>query len=111
MSEAGPNGDHRAVRTETELTIDSGPSERGESPLAVVAGVSPRSWRPPGWVATVFGIVLVFVLWVVAASALGIRKGIPQPWSVVRQFFDESLREPALPLGRREDLGHLRMPF
>jgi hypothetical protein len=29
----------------------------------------------------------------------------------VRQFFDESLREPALPLGRREDLGHLRMPF
>ena len=29
----------------------------------------------------------------------------------VRQFFDDSLREPALPLGRREDLGHLRMPF
>jgi hypothetical protein len=29
----------------------------------------------------------------------------------VRQFFDESLREPAPPLGRREDLGHLRMPF
>ena len=29
----------------------------------------------------------------------------------VRQFFDQSLREPAPPLGRREDLGHLRMPF
>ncbi len=29
----------------------------------------------------------------------------------VRQFFDDSLRGPALPLGRREDLGHLRMPF
>ncbi len=28
----------------------------------------------------------------------------------VRQFFDESLRDPG-PLGRREDLGHLRMPF
>ena len=28
----------------------------------------------------------------------------------VRQFFDDSFREPA-PLGRREDLGHLRMPF
>ncbi len=29
----------------------------------------------------------------------------------VRQLFDESLREPAPGLGRREDLGHLRMPF
>jgi hypothetical protein len=29
----------------------------------------------------------------------------------VRQFFDDSLPGPALPLGRREDLGHLRMPF
>jgi len=29
----------------------------------------------------------------------------------VRQLFDESLREPAPALGRREDLGHLRMPF
>ncbi|HEY0514606.1 MAG TPA: hypothetical protein VGH73_22075 [Thermoanaerobaculia bacterium] len=28
----------------------------------------------------------------------------------VRQFFDDSFREPA-PLSRREDLGHLRMPF
>ncbi len=28
----------------------------------------------------------------------------------VRQFFDDSLRDPG-PLGRREDLGHLRMPF
>jgi hypothetical protein len=28
----------------------------------------------------------------------------------VRQFFDDSLRDPAPP-GRREDLGHLRMPF
>lgn len=29
----------------------------------------------------------------------------------VRQLFDESLREPAPALSRREDLGHLRMPF
>jgi hypothetical protein len=29
----------------------------------------------------------------------------------VRQFFDDSLRVPAPALGRREDLGHLRMPF
>jgi hypothetical protein len=29
----------------------------------------------------------------------------------VRQFFDDSLREPAPSFGRREDLGHLRMPF
>jgi hypothetical protein len=29
----------------------------------------------------------------------------------VRQFFDQSLREPAPSFGRREDLGHLRMPF
>jgi hypothetical protein len=29
----------------------------------------------------------------------------------VRQLFDESLREPAPALGRREDLGYLRMPF
>ncbi|MFL6232334.1 MAG: hypothetical protein ACJ76N_04310 [Thermoanaerobaculia bacterium] len=29
----------------------------------------------------------------------------------VRQLFDESLREPALPASRREDLGYLRMPF
>lgn len=29
----------------------------------------------------------------------------------VRRFFDESLREPAPSFGRREDLGHLRMPF
>jgi hypothetical protein len=29
----------------------------------------------------------------------------------VRRFFDESLRQPAPSLGRREDLGHLRMPF
>jgi hypothetical protein len=29
----------------------------------------------------------------------------------VRQLFDDTLREPAPSLGRREDLGHLRMPF
>lgn len=29
----------------------------------------------------------------------------------VRQLFDESLREPAPAASRREDLGHLRMPF
>ena len=29
----------------------------------------------------------------------------------VRQLFDESLREPAPAFSRREDLGHLRMPF
>jgi hypothetical protein len=29
----------------------------------------------------------------------------------VRQLFDDSLRDPAPALGRREDLGHLRMPF
>jgi hypothetical protein len=29
----------------------------------------------------------------------------------VRQLFDESLREPAPAVSRREDLGHLRMPF
>jgi hypothetical protein len=29
----------------------------------------------------------------------------------VRQLFDDSLHEPAPALGRREDLGHLRMPF
>lgn len=29
----------------------------------------------------------------------------------VRQFFDDSSREPAPGLGLREDLGHLRMPF
>jgi hypothetical protein len=29
----------------------------------------------------------------------------------VRHLFDDSLREPAPSLGRREDLGHLRMPF
>jgi ABC-type nitrate/sulfonate/bicarbonate transport system permease component len=40
-------------------------------------------------VATAGGIVVVFAAWVVAASTLGITKGIPQPWSVVSQFVDD----------------------
>jgi ABC-type nitrate/sulfonate/bicarbonate transport system permease component len=78
------------MRTDTDLTIASGMMEQDEASVNIVAvGVTQRSRRPPAWFATIAGIVLVFVGWVVAASLLGIRKGIPQPWAVVSQFADD----------------------
>jgi len=78
------------VKTDTELTLESGMLEQDESSVAILTpGVTLRSWRPPAWVATAFGIVLVVVAWVIAASTLGIKKGIPQPWVVVSKFSDD----------------------
>jgi ABC-type nitrate/sulfonate/bicarbonate transport system permease component len=78
------------VKTDTELTLASGMLDQDESSVAILTpGVTQRSWRPPPWVATVFGIVLVFAAWVVAAATLGIKKGIPQPWAVISNFADD----------------------
>lgn len=43
----------------------------------------------PTWVPTVLGVVLVLAIWILLASTLGIRKGFPQPWAVVQQFWND----------------------
>jgi ABC-type nitrate/sulfonate/bicarbonate transport system permease component len=78
------------MRTDAELAIDAGTSDaptmtQVEAPGVGVAATR-RWWRPPPWFATIAGIALVFLGWILAASLLGIRKGIPQPWAVVHQF-------------------------
>lgn len=91
MYEDGMRSDERAaLTTDTELTMSTGLLEQADPQVVMIGeGVTERSWRPPVWFATVVGIVLMLAVWVIAASVLGIRKGIPQPWSVVRQFVDD----------------------
>ncbi len=75
------------MRADTDLIIDQGLLGTPEPDItAPEKGVTERAWSMPPWAGTVLGIVMIFALWVVLASTLGIRKGIPQPWNVVSQF-------------------------
>ncbi|MFT3854689.1 MAG: ABC transporter permease subunit [Ilumatobacteraceae bacterium] len=82
----------RASLSDVDAAAVIGPEVSGElSPdlAALVADDAERGSRLPTWFPTVLGVVLVFAVWIVAASTLGIEKGIPQPWAVVSQFVDD----------------------
>lgn len=75
------------MRTDTDLVVATGLLDQAEPEVgAPAAGVTERERRVPSWVATVFGISLMFAVWILAASTLGIVDGFPQPWNVVSQF-------------------------
>lgn len=42
-----------------------------------------------GWGAAVAGSAGIVLIWIVAASTLGVREGIPQPWDVLTQLIDD----------------------
>jgi ABC-type nitrate/sulfonate/bicarbonate transport system permease component len=78
------------VRTDTDLVVTSSLLSDGEPKVMMVAsGVTEREARRSAWFGTAFGIALVIVAWVVAATTLGVKKGIPQPWSVLTQMSDD----------------------
>ena len=85
---AGRSADPVAAATDASVVdADEDIASFAETGVSLLPmGIDRRSWRPPSWAATAFGIALVFAAWIVAAAALGIRKGIPQPWRVVGQF-------------------------
>ncbi len=75
------------LRTGTGEVIDHGLLSEPESEVRMLSpGVTEQSLRLPKWFGTILGIGLIFVLWILAASTLGIKKGIPQPWNVISQF-------------------------
>lgn len=78
------------MKTDTDLVVSQGLLLQPEPDvIAPEAGVTVRERRLPNWAGTAFGIGLIFAVWILAASTLGIRKGIPQPWNVVSQFVDD----------------------
>jgi ABC-type nitrate/sulfonate/bicarbonate transport system permease component len=75
------------MQTDTDRVLDSGMLVGPEASVTTIAdGVTEQSRRMPDWFGTVLGITLVVAAWVAAASIGGIRKGIPQPWEVLRQI-------------------------
>ena len=82
--------ERRALSTDTELTLTTGLLEQADPQVIMIGeGVTERSWRPPVWMATVVGVLLMLAVWIIAASTLGIQKGIPQPSAVATQFVDD----------------------
>jgi ABC-type nitrate/sulfonate/bicarbonate transport system permease component len=44
-----------------------------------------RMGEPKPWMSTALGILILLVVWTIIGSTIGIRDGIPTPWSVLKQ--------------------------
>ncbi|MCU1400838.1 MAG: binding-protein-dependent transport system inner rane component [Acidimicrobiales bacterium] len=72
------------MKSDTEMVLDSGmldaPTQQRDGEQR---GDDQSSFHVPAWAATMLGMVIVLGCWIFAATVWGVRKGVPQPWSVV----------------------------
>lgn len=78
------------MRTDSDMVVDQGLLTLPAPKVAITRrGVTERSFRLPPWFGSGLGILLIFAVWITCATVLGRQSGVPQPWNVLTQLFDD----------------------